>query len=341
MLASQIRRRMREELFRRGIITPQRFDAEVKEKAVLSQQREGILNGLLEEDAKKWELRWSRVRRTLTDFYFAYNLPIEILYHILDELQTPQADGRSIAPDHSLPFNPELAPLEMVLRQAEKYESLPDAERATVDHHLQELRVVLLKSLVSDQLSFIHVARRWFTAADFSMILDRRIGTGKIGGKSAGLLLAYKILQNTAPEIFEKISLPSSYFIGADVFYDFMAANGLEFLNQKYKTAEQIRDEYPKILDQYTAGRFPEEIAHQLRDILREVGNAPDRPFFQPAGGQFWHVVCGEVHEHLLPEPGDLQGKYALSDESHPSDLCQCLWPGRVDLSPARRAAGL
>ena len=275
MLASKIRRRMREELFRRGIITPQRFDAEVKEKAVLSQQREGILNGLLEEDAKKWELRWSRVRRTLTDFYFAYNLPIEILYHILDELQTPQADGRSIAPDHSLPFNPELAPLEMVLRQAEKYESLPGAERAAVDHHLQELRVVLLKSLVSDQLSFIHVARRWFTAADFSMILDRRIGTGKIGGKSAGLLLAYKILENTAPEIFEKISLPSSYFIGADVFYDFMAANGLEFLNQKYKTAEQIRDEYPKIRDQYTAGRFPEEIAHQLRDILREVGNTP------------------------------------------------------------------
>ena len=62
MLASQIRRRMREELFRRGIITPQRFDAEVKEKAVLSQQREGILNGLLEENAQRWELRWSRVR---------------------------------------------------------------------------------------------------------------------------------------------------------------------------------------------------------------------------------------------------------------------------------------
>src|SRR5512135_3719605 len=76
MLASNIRRRMREELFRRGIITPQRFDAEVKEKAILSQQREGIYNGLLEESVQQWELRWSRVRRTLTDFYFAYNLPI-------------------------------------------------------------------------------------------------------------------------------------------------------------------------------------------------------------------------------------------------------------------------
>src|SRR5688500_14771715 len=81
ILASAIRRRMREELFRRGIITPERFDAEVKEKAVLSQQREGIHNGPTEENEQRWGLRWSRVRRTLTDFYFAYNLPIEILYN--------------------------------------------------------------------------------------------------------------------------------------------------------------------------------------------------------------------------------------------------------------------
>ena len=311
MLASDIRRRMREELFRRGIITPQRFDAEVKEKAILSQQREGIRDGLLEESAQQWDLRWSRVRRTLTDFYFAYNLPVEILHHILDELHTLRADGRSISPDQSLPFNPELAPLEMVLRQAEKYEALPDEERTAVDHHLQELRVVLLKSLVSDQLAFIHIARRWFTAADFNMILDHRIGTGKIGGKSAGLLLAYKILQGTAAEIFDHIHLPRSYFIGADVFYDFLTGNHLEFLNQKYKTAEQIRDDYPKIQEQYAHGRFPEEIAHQLREILREVGNTPlivrsssllEDNFGMSFAGKYMSIFCpnqGTIKENL------------------------------------------
>ncbi|HEU0295942.1 MAG TPA: PEP/pyruvate-binding domain-containing protein [Anaerolineales bacterium] len=311
MLASGIRRRMREELFRRGIITPQRFDAEVKEKAVLSQQREGIRDGLVEESAQQWDLRWSRVRRTLTDFYFAYNLPIEILHHILDELHTPRADGSSISPDQSLPFNPELAPLEMVLRQAEKYEALLEEERAAIDHHLQELRVVLLKSLVSDQLAFIHIARRWFTAADFNMILERRIGTGKIGGKSAGLLLAYKILQGTAAEIFDQIRLPQSYFIGADVFYDFMSGNHLEFLNQKYKTAEQIRDDYPKIQEQYSHGRFPDEIAHQLRDILRLVGSTPlivrsssllEDNFGMSFAGKYLSIFCpnqGTIKENM------------------------------------------
>ncbi|MGE5375200.1 MAG: PEP/pyruvate-binding domain-containing protein, partial [Bacteroidota bacterium] len=310
MLASDIRRRMREELFRRGIITPQRFDAEVKEKAILSQQREGIQNGLLEENAQQWDLRVSRVRRTLTDFYFAYNLPVEILHHILDDLRTSQVAGRN-APDHSLPFNPELAPLEMVLRQAQKYEALPDEERASIDHHLQELRVVLLKSLVSDQLAFIHIARRWFTAADFNMILERRIGTGKIGGKSAGMLLAYKILQNNAPEIFEQIHLPRSYFIGADVFYDFMAANQVEFLNQKYKTAEQIRDDYPRILEQYSQGRFPEDIGEQLREILREMGDKPlivrsssllEDNFGMSFAGKYMSIFCpnqGTLKENL------------------------------------------
>lgn len=323
MLASDIRRRMREELFRRGIITPQRFNAEVKEKAVQSQQREGILNGLLEENADQWDLRWSRVRRTLTDFYFAYNLPVEILHHILDELRTPQPDGRSIAPDHSLPFNPELAPLEMVLRQAEKYEALPNDQRAEIDHHLQELRVVLLKSLVSDQLAFIHIARRWFTAADFNMILERRIGTGKIGGKAAGLLLAYKILQNTATEIFSQIHMPRSYYIGADVFYDFMAANRLEFLNQKYKSAEQIREDYPKIVGHYSAARFPEEIAHQLREVLREVGNTPlivrsssllEDNFGMSFAGKYMSIFCpnqGTLKENLRDLTRSIRQIYA------------------------------
>ncbi len=63
--------------------------------------------------------------------------------------------------------------------------------------------------------------------------------------------------------------------MGADVFYDFMAINQVEFLNQKYKSAEQIRAEYPKIQDQYTHARFPEDIADQLRQVLRDVGKTP------------------------------------------------------------------
>jgi hypothetical protein len=273
ILASRIRRRMRDELFQRGVITSERFEQEVSEKAVLSQQREGILELGQKEDEKQWKLRFHRVQRTLTDFYFAYNLPLELLQKIIDDLLAQRHNNKPH--ELSLHFNPELAPLEMVLRQAEKYEALPDDQRASVSHQLQELRVVLLKSLVSDQLAFIHIAKQWFTTANFNHILEHRIGTGKIGGKAAGMLLAYKILENTAPEMFNKISLPRSYFIGANVIYDFMALNNVEFVAHKYKSVEQIRAEFPEIQEKYANARFPEEIADQLRAVLQDVGNTP------------------------------------------------------------------
>jgi hypothetical protein len=273
ILASRIRRQMRHELFQRGIITSERFEQEVSEKAVLSQQREGVFEPGQKENAKQWNLRFHRVQRTLTDFYFAYNLPVELLQKIIDGLLAQRHNSKPS--EFNLHFNPELAPLEMVLKEAEKYEALPDEQRDSVDHQLQELRVVLLKSLVSDQLAFIRIAKQWFTTEDFNYILEHRIGTGKIGGKAAGLLLAHKILQNTAPDIFSKISLPRSYFIGANVIYDFMALNNVEFVAQKYKSAEQIRAEYPEIQEKYVHARFPEEIADQLRAILRDVGKTP------------------------------------------------------------------
>lgn len=313
ILASLIRRRMREELFRRGIITPERFEQEVREKALLSQQREGIYNADHAESAEQWDLHFHRVQRTLTDFYFAYNLPVDLLYQIIDSLlsDTGNGGGKKTSSDLALRFNPELSPLEMVLRQAEAYEALPPDQRAEVDHHLQELWVVLLKSLISDQPAFINIARQWFTTADFNYVLKHRIGTGKIGGKAAGMLLAYKILQGATPELAERIVLPRSYFIGADVFYDFLVANKLEFIDQKYKPAEQIRAEYPKIQAKYTKARFPEEIVDQLREVLRGVGRTPlivrsssllEDNFGTSFAGKYVSVFCpnqGTLKENL------------------------------------------
>ena len=309
MLASRIRRQMRQELFRRGIITPERFEQEVREKCVLSQQREGLANLQEKEGAEQWNLRYHRVRRTLTDFYFAYNLPIDLLNKVIDNLLSQRHNGGTA--ELRLGFNPELAPLEMVLRQAEKYEALPPEQRTSVDHQLQELRVVLLKSMISDQLAFIHIAKQWFTTADFSYVMQHRIGTGKIGGKAAGMLLAYKILQNTAPDIIGQIVLPRSYFVGANVFYDFMAINNVEFVAQKYKSADQIRAEYPGIQEKYTKARFPEEIADQLRHVLNEVGKTPlivrsssllEDNFGTSFAGKYMSIFCpnqGNLKENL------------------------------------------
>ena len=272
IMARQIRQRMREELYRRGVITSGRFEQEVREKALLSQRREGLTNPLYEEDAHQWEQRLNQIRDYLTDFYFAYNLPLELFQHIVEELLAQRTAPKG---ELTITFNPELAPLDLLLHQAQQYEALPTEQRQNISHHLEEIIVVLIKTMISDQLGFVHVAKKWFTVSDFKFIQSRRIGGGKIGGKAGGLLLGWKIAQSSAPEIAERVALPRSYFVGADVFYEFKALNDLEFMNQKYKPPDQIRDEYPVVQEAHLRARFPEEIADRLRHILREVGQAP------------------------------------------------------------------
>jgi hypothetical protein len=271
ILAPQIRERMREELFRRGIISPERLDVESKEKAVLSQQREGLNDPYGQEEEGVWLQRKRTVRDYLTDFYFAYNLPIDLLQTIVNELLARRIGHPATSELH---FNPELAPLDLLLTKAQQYDAMPDEARAEVMHHREEIIVVLTKTMISDQLSFIRIAKGFFDAEDFSFIRSRRIGNGKIGGKAAGMLLAYKILQSVSPELAQRITLPDSYFIGADVFYDFISLNALEY-NQKYKTADQIRAEYPEIKAEYEKGRFPEDVADRLRAILERAGKTP------------------------------------------------------------------
>lgn len=272
ILAQEIRLRMRAELFRRGIITSESLEKEVREKAILSQRREGVA-GPAGEDEPHWEQRKQKIRDYLTDFYFAYNFPLDLFQNIIAELLA----SRSVSPDDlDLHFNPELAPLELLLKQASDYAALPEVEREKVHHHLEEIIVVLIKTMISDHLDFVRISKVWFTAEDLRFIQSRRIGTGKIGGKAAGLLLAWKILEAFAPLMAQQIVLPESYFIGTDVFYDFISYNQLEYyINQKYKSLDQIREEYPAIQAIYEQGRFPDAIVEELRAILQRVGKKP------------------------------------------------------------------
>ena len=276
ILGHRIRERMREELFARGVITPAQFEQEVEEKAVLSQQREGLSDPFAQESAGVWQERLEQIRDHLTDFYFAYNLP----HTLFDEIMHAVLAERALDEETTLPFNPELAPQPVLLAQAKEYAALPPQQLKSVSHHLAEVTVVLIKRMISDQMAFVGLAREFLDAADFAVIDERRIGEGKIGGKAAGMMLAWKILQREDPademDLRGRVVIPDSYFVGADVYYDFKAINELgEFMNQKYKTQEEIEADYPHIRGSYVGGRFPSEVTRGLRALLAEVGNTP------------------------------------------------------------------
>ena len=273
ILAPTIRARMREELFARGVIARATFENEVKGRAQRSQELEGLVDPLVEESADVWERRMQQTRDNLTDFYFAYNLPHELFQNIVQSVVSERNPNQKVF----LTFNPELAPLDMVLAQAEQYESLPTDEKQQARHHVEEMIVVILKTVVSDQLDFIRIAKEYFAVADLREIRRRRIGDGKIGGKAAGMLLAWKILQKARAEEgidLSQIVIPESYYLGANILYDFNLQNGLFFsVDQKYKTREEIEADYPGILQAYLDAHFPQPITDKLGELLEKIGN--------------------------------------------------------------------
>jgi hypothetical protein len=276
ILSRPIRDRMRQEILTRGIITPEDFAKEVHKKAKESQIREGLHDPLVEEDSDTWERRLAMVRDDLTDFYFAHNCPPSLLEQIVQEVVNPRMPDQ----DFVLSFNPELAPWAMLFARGEEYESYPPEKKAQVQHHLKEMVVVLSKGMLTDQLDFVGLAREFLTIEDLKSIRQRRIGRGKIGGKSAGMMLAWKIVQclghEIDPDLPQLVEIPESYFVGADVFYDFQDINNLvRFMNQKYKGLEEIRADYPELRKAYIGGEFPEDTKDRFRELLREVGDAP------------------------------------------------------------------
>ena len=274
VLSTRIRALMRRELFSRGVISPQAFEARTRENAIKSQEQEGLHDPLSQEPPEVWDLRMSRVRDQLTDLLFSQHLSFELFELIVNEVLGER--GVSVQ-QLMLSMNPELAPPELIFEHAMTIERLPAEQRARFEPRLQESKVVLIRNMISDQLRYINIAKEWFTLSDLAEIRRRKIGTGRIGGKAAGMLLAARVLKQVASaELKDCLHTPESYFIGSDEMYTFMSINNLYHWNdQKYKTEEQMRAEYPQIIEDFLAGEFPPDILEQLAALLDHMDHTP------------------------------------------------------------------
>jgi hypothetical protein len=217
------------------------------------------------------------------------------------------APGRLGESQLLMPFDPELAPEEVLFDQARAIERMPETDRIASDHRLRELKVVLIRRIISDQLAYINLAKDWLTIADLAEIHRRKIGPGKIGGKAAGLVLATRILEETAEEDLRPfIRSPESYYLGSDLMYIFVAMNGLMHWNdQKYKPEDQIRIEYASIQEQFEVGQFPPEFLQRLSGLLRGIGT---RPLIVRSSSQlednFGTSFAGKYDSHFCPNQG-------------------------------------
>lgn len=146
----------------------------------------------------------------------------------------------------------------------------------------KSLRVSLIRRFLSDQLEFIKIAKSHIWISDYYDLIKRVIfparSHGKLGGKSAGLFLASRILTSSTEhkELFDKIKTPRTWYITSDGLIDFLHYNSLENVwEQKYKDIDEIHVEYPNIIQIFKNSHFSPEIVRGLSLVIDDLGERP------------------------------------------------------------------
>ncbi|MEI7612631.1 MAG: PEP/pyruvate-binding domain-containing protein [Betaproteobacteria bacterium] len=117
--------------------------------------------------------------------------------------------------------------------------------------------------------------REYFTLADLIYIWKRMIGSGQIGGKSVGMLLARAILRKKDPDLAERLEAHDSFYIGSDVFYTYLVENNCWWERKQQTDPKTFLEGIDRTRDKILAGDFPEYLVKRFKDMLKYFGQAP------------------------------------------------------------------
>ena len=144
------------------------------------------------------------------------------------------------------------------------------------------LQVALLRRVFSDNPTFIRHARREVEVDDFFELAPRILctsrGHGKLGGKSSGLFVAEQIVRRAAKvdAVLAEIKTPRTWYVASDGLLEFIRYNDLEDIyHRKYAELEQIRIDYPRLVQVFKNSPFPAELAKGLAVALDDLEGRP------------------------------------------------------------------
>jgi pyruvate,water dikinase len=145
-----------------------------------------------------------------------------------------------------------------------------------------ELRAALVRRFLTDQLEFVNIAKEYLDVADFHELCQRIVypprSHGRLGGKSAGLFLASRIVARSPEynDVLGDIRLPRSWHIPSDGILDFIHHNDLEDVyNRKYVDPDRVRIDYHYIVQLFKNSFFSPDILRGLSDVLDDLEGRP------------------------------------------------------------------
>lgn len=159
------------------------------------------------------------------------------------------------------------------LQAEQAWDMIQRGDEPSVD--LRALRRKLLQMVFTRDERVLKLAERYMTLGDVLSIWQRMIGTGLIGGKSAGMLLARAILSQTDTRWHSLLEAHDSFFIGSDVFYSFLVENGCWWLRQRQRRPDSFLDGVEEARHRILMGTFPDAVVQEFAEMLDYFGQSP------------------------------------------------------------------
>lgn len=138
-----------------------------------------------------------------------------------------------------------------------------------------ELINKICRMLIGREKHLVDLAKSQFQTTDFLQIKERMVGSGGIGGKATGMLLARKIIENNRKDLKPFLEPHDSFYIGSDVFYTYLVQNGWWKLRLAQRSDEGYFSAAIELKKKLLTGVFPEGVKEQFKRILEYFGQNP------------------------------------------------------------------
>lgn len=188
----------------------------------------------------------------------------------------------------------------------------------------EAVRDQILNVLICREPRMQALARRYLNLEDLLGIRARMIGSGYIGGKAVGMLLARRILLEHTPGTWaEHLEPHDSYHLGSDVYYAYIVHNGWWPRLMRQRTEAGYFEEGRALHQAMLQGRMPPEVRQELERMLDHYGQYPilvrssslmEDGFGNAFAGKYESIFCvnqGDPEERLARLEDAIRQVYA------------------------------
>ncbi|MCR5586645.1 MAG: PEP/pyruvate-binding domain-containing protein [Lachnospiraceae bacterium] len=155
------------------------------------------------------------------------------------------------------------------------------------------------------------MVKKNFTPEDYFAVRDHMVGTGMIGGKSCGMLLARSIIRNNELDISDVLEPHDSFYVGSDMYYTYIVDNDLWDIRIRQRTEEGYFSLAKEFADGLMQGSFSNSMRKQFVRIIEYYGQDPyiirsssilEDGFGNAFAGKYESVFCanrGSLQERI------------------------------------------